>query len=1419
MVVIIRGDFALKCLSLYVENMKKILVPHMKSSEIYHGLPEKLEQITILSDRILLACQNHPEFSKVYSIREIFEKAITSPKSSRATGNLLTEVERWLKAVLYFAFPDRWKLHKDSKRFNLYTAINELKLLDQNECESEDISIVKDKVKKLVWHAYDLRNFETHSTASLSEHEDYYLLYALATMVAPVYLHYNQIFENLRGLVIRPVDTSVEDLCASINSERQDNIQHFKGRSDFVQRITDKLTGDLQATGSYYLITGGEGIGKSSLCAKISEQLLKEQEELFPLDNKIRNNTPWLPGQLLHFGKWESDPIIIMRSLISQANTMLIEPMELPDRTDTLYRYNELAELQRSAEDYQMNYAVSGESFEPFTVHQNGMNNFLPRKVVDFQNKRQQTFQMDYNSPANQNTQNHNEIEIYKTLLVKVLRQLVREHGPVVMIIDALDEINRVPETFSFLPLRLPEGVSGLLTVRHNLGIDTWLQNHCKSSIETEPLTKLSRKEIPQFTGLDDAAGPDERKFNDLVYKKTDGWSMHVATISRRLIELDGDFSSVDVNQELRGYMDKQREKWLNSYNQNDPNSQYLMEVLYLLTLFEPISAIRLEDVQGYLEFKFKRYFDAIQLEKLLDPVAYQIQGLDTSKQKIKLSIRAFADSVRNRLGRNLNRTLEGIADWLIHDEEVDRKLLSDFIAFWINEGDKNQKASAKRIIHSLREQEEIERIKAVTEQMFKGIKGPSESFVYCVNTLAECNEPQYMFFYAVLLLNGDGIKKDIVESERWFRKAAELDNIPAMRALGDLLIDGVDFPQNKEEGESWLRKAIELDDKRATVMLATRLIDGDGLDVNVEEGYKLLAYAAESESENAIIVLANRLLSGKGLEKDTNKGKEWLIRAALELDSTRAMSSLGSRLLSGDGLEKNSEEGLGWLLKAAEKGHHGAMLELGYRMVMGDELEQNTGDGLYWIEKGAESGHEKSMLLLAKLYTEGTEVSLDVNLGKKWLIEATKMKSVDAMITLGKYYLFGLYNFPINKVVAEKWFETAIENDSDRARFILGWEYILGENLQKNINKGLKLLNTASENGYLSASNDLAILYLNGRHNVPVNLKKGESLLRSAAEKGSKQAKVNLAGHLIEGTKLQKDIDAGIQLLNEMIEKKYPMAILMLSQFYFEGEYLEKDIEKGKKVLLNAMEQNIAEAYNMLGLLYITGNYFDINVSEGERLLEKACDLGLVEAMEEYGRILMYGKQAPKNEEKGIEILQRAIKEDSAEAEYVVAMYYYDQLKDFELAYKYFYSGYRKGDMDCAVSLLYLYRRNELPDYADINIETILTMIKKNPTSISQVNHALLLTQNSKEIQDWRQADEIFKGLKDVEGVYRWWHSLLQAGDPEGNLVFAWLLRHRKVDDPEGKTSEERFEQARQHYNIHGWILHSDKKAQMPKR
>ncbi|MCH7321975.1 hypothetical protein LZ480_08725 [Solibacillus sp. MA9] len=1375
------------------------------SKSTYCGMIDDLEKLVTLADRLTISCQKHPYFTNISSLLKNIERAFADQNDADQASQVLLNVEKWIKPVLYFSDKEKWeKLNQEKHYFTLKPTVTQLGLLNQQEVEAETADTFEDVGKKYMWIAINSRNYETHNTAlSSSELRLNYLRCAMTIILVPLYLNYDVIKANLKGLLCRQIDAEAEDLIASIRVSRREEIKGFKARQDLVEKIVDKLTEELRESGGYYILTGIEGIGKTALCAKVSEQLLAKQDSLIESDVNIKQAAPWLPGQLIHFGKWESDPVRILRSLIVQANTMLLEPEDLPNHTPALQELEKMSFFNSSS---QMNRAISGEHFGDYSKQL-----FSPTKnLLNLSNP--STQENVVSLPLNTNVMNHptnvrSELEIHKGIFSRVLRKLTQQYGPVVIIIDALDEITTLLDNLEFLPRQLPPGVSALLTVRPNLGIEKWLTNYSSALVYPDQVGYIERNEIPLFTGIDDFVGKEEKKFNDQVFRNSKGWSLQIAAIARKLKDVNGDFTQVDVEDELGKYFDRQKDEWLCAYE--DARGEYLKEVLHLLAIFEPISAISLDDIQGYLEGKFDERLNLDKIIDLLKPVSYQIQGLETAKKNIKLGIKAYADYVRKGIGkRDLKRHLEDYTEWMKDDEDIESKLVADFVNYWMSEGSRKEIEIVKKIIDELIQDEELKKVEELAFHMITSVKKIPQGFKYCMRELASLGKPKAVVNYAKLILMGKSSKEqEKREAEEWLRKSANNAEPEILCFLGNFLIDYKNEEQLRQEGEQYLRQAIEQGYQPGKMMLGSRLIDGKGLGVNKDEGYELLEELVEEGYERGILRLVHFLMKMDQPEANPEKAYRLLRMLAKERENITAMFILGRNLTDGKRLTKNVQEGEQWLRRAAEKEFVQSMHYLGMQLIEGEHLLQHIDEGIEWLEKAVELEHEESCLLLAEYYLEGKHVKLDFEQGKQWLLEAVKMRSTSAMLSLGRAYLYQLEGFPQDNDEALKWLQMAIEEGSNEASLILGNALIDGIGFKRNYNLGINYLQMAVKNEFVNAYSSLGTAYLNGNGSSRKRIE-GEKILRQGMEKGCNVAKINLAIELAKGDKITKREVESKKLFEELIEDRFEKAIGIRCLQSLQEKNFDETAEDVQSLLWREIEKGVPEAMVVLAEFLEEGKYMPQDIDMAIRLFEQACALDYRQAYLSYATSLLTMGNFSKDFDKGLLLLDKFMETGKGyEAYYLLAFHYYKNEHNIEKSIENYVKLLKEGIIESASDLFYLIRHDNASIEGQFDFNQLLDMVKNSERPLARVNYALYLLSLNTDDHSWREVDAIFAKLDKLDSVEKWWTDLAMEEDMEGYLVLGLLLRHQKITLPNNWTLKHCFKQANSVYEIPHWI------------
>lgn len=470
--------------------------------------------------------------------------------------------------------------------------------------------------------------------------------------------------------------------------------------------------------------------------------------------------------------------------------------------------------------------------------------------------------------------------------------------------------------------------------------------------------------------------------------------------------------------------------------------------------------------------------------------------------------------------------------------------------------------------------------------------------------------------------------------------------NMPyAWSALGELHVEEAFPGADPVKGVEYLRRAHEAGIASATGHLGQAYLEGRGVKRDPAKAVPLLQTAAEAGQPGAMMALGQGYLEGKGgLPRRPELARKWLEQA----DANGAESAdfiLGRALLSGE-IPGDPAEGLRIVASYAQSGNTLAMMDLGRAMRDGETVPRDREAARRWFENAMEAGDPAAKPALASmLYEEG---STTMRLAK--LEEAARLGHPGAMSQLGQAYLRG-EGLPANPVKGRVWLERAVEAGNLHAAQTLGSAYLRGEHgveqdpaearrllqmavaagdpnaerdlgyalidpgdtgLPPDIERGMRLLETAARKGDRYAMELLGKLYLEGGHGIQPQPESARVWLTRAAEKGDLSSMTALGSGYIEGTLPNGDLEQGIDYLERAAEAGDDTARAKLGDLYlFGAEGIQPQPAKGEALLKQAAENDHPGAMAALGRAYLDGTLGERRIDEGARLLFSAARAG----------------------------------------------------------------------------------------------------------------------------------------------------------------------------------------------------------------
>jgi len=221
----------------------------------------------------------------------------------------------------------------------------------------------------------------------------------------------------------------------------------------------------------------------------------------------------------------------------------------------------------------------------------------------------------------------------------------------------------------------------------------------------------------------------------------------------------------------------------------------------------------------------------------------------------------------------------------------------------------------------------------------------------------------------------GSNVKKDLIESKKWIKLAAQNGNLGAQLNYGQNLTDYV-------EGLKWIKKSSESGYIQAQTYLGElyRTTENPYVEVDIKKSLELLKKAAYSNkygSQDASFRLFLMFEEGDGVKQNPELASKWLKLSVRK-------SYLDSKNLYEYGISgRTFNDGFKYIRLAAEMGNPKAQNELGkiytydYKGFNSPEIgrivvKRNGRKALRWLKEAAKNGVDDAYYQLGFIYEHG---------------------------------------------------------------------------------------------------------------------------------------------------------------------------------------------------------------------------------------------------------------------------------------------------------------------------------------------------------------------------------------------------------------------------------------------------------------
>jgi TPR repeat protein len=349
------------------------------------------------------------------------------------------------------------------------------------------------------------------------------------------------------------------------------------------------------------------------------------------------------------------------------------------------------------------------------------------------------------------------------------------------------------------------------------------------------------------------------------------------------------------------------------------------------------------------------------------------------------------------------------------------------------------------------------------------------------------------------------------------------------------------------------------------------------------------------------------------GFTQDQDAGVKW-IRNASNAKYKLTQSMIADLYSKGDSIEKAYYKANIWYKTLSKKKDLAAQCSVGIMYKIGHGVRKDPLEASKWFTWAADQGNSDAQYNLGMLRLYGIGLRQDTEEAIELFFKSTNQRNTHASSIVGDIYLYSRYGVERSSKRGLKLLEFAAKNGSIYAQAYLGRYYSDTKTEHHDLSKSILYYTMAVDPGNITASYNLAIIYLNG-NDTPKDYIKIYSLFKQSGVR--------------EGSETLMSISASIKDYSEILNMFIDVTNSGIDDLYYRiGNLYENGVQRYGKCIFDPDYTNAIKWYAVasskgdsradyrLGVMHECGKYFKRDTATAITYYNKASISGDTDAI-----------------------------------------------------------------------------------------------------------------------------------------------------------------------------------------------------------